>query len=536
MAQATGTFGAKDHQQQHEHNIGDDEVSELHKSRNFYDKVREQAERFASTRLGQFVIARGDRALRMIEITAKWSLPQEKNAAPLERPLPWMAFLMLIILLRVTRMWLSMGALMIGNGPVSPTDMIYFIQTRRRKLRAIRLHGLKVMRQREQELQYGAGKGLTYKISQWLSRAICRPGVQRANSGRLFTVNSNSLEQNVSKRPREEESQTEADHNLTIDEMLAKYANVNSEDDSDFVPNAAGESSDDSSEESSDNSKSNPSSSSSEEETDVVDDMKAKPLAMNGVHGDKEKHANATKPTTTIITSNGDKEHQQTTTEVVQQEEQKPLAAPKEEKENHKELKDQPLKTTRLYNNTAAAANVDPDPDIQPQNPNDPVTESQAPFEDTVNCSSSCVSIVNQDNQQDTQTEELKTQTSNPNHPIVDTLTPATSSEDIFYSPIGSPTTFNTTLGPQIKSAIIQFGLAHSTPTIDMEDYHCEASELESAVLANISQAHEIESQRQDAQSIKEPQKQPQIQQQQQQQHPRQHNHPHQRYRGRNRR
>ncbi|XP_068148113.1 uncharacterized protein Jabba isoform X7 [Drosophila tropicalis] len=453
MAQATGTVGAKDHQQQFEHNIGDDEVSDLHKSRNFYDKVQEQAERFASTRLGQFVIARGDRALRMIEITAKWSLPQEKNAPPLERPLPWMAFLMLIILLRLTRMWLSMGALMIGNGPVSPTDMIYFIQTRRRKLRAIRLHGLKVMRQREQELQYGAGKGLTYKISQWLSRAICRPGVQRANSGRLFTVNSNNLEQNASKRPREDESQTEADHNLTIDEMLAKYANVNSEDDSDFVPNAAGESSDESSEESSDNSKSNPSSSSSssEEETDVVDDMKPKPVAMNGVHADKEKQASATKPTTTIITSNGDKEHQQTTTEV----DLKPLAAPMEEKENQKELKDQALKTTRLYNNTAAA---------------------------------------------------------------------------------GSPTTFNTTLGPQIKSAIIQFGLAHSTPTIDMEDYHCETSELESAVLANISQAHEMESQRQDAQSIKEPQKQPQIQQQQQQQHPRQHNHPHQRYRGRNRR
>lgn len=39
----------------------------------------------------------------------------------------------------------------------------------------------------------------------------------------------------MSKRPREEDSNP--DHNLTIDEMLAKYANENSEDDSDFVPN-----------------------------------------------------------------------------------------------------------------------------------------------------------------------------------------------------------------------------------------------------------------------------------------------------------
>lgn len=311
MAQSKGTIEAKDQQQHHEH-IGDDEVSELHKSRNFYDTVREQAERFASTRLGQFVIARGDRALRMIENTAKWSLPQEKNDIPLERPLPWMAFLMLIIVLRLTRIWLSMGALMIGNGPVSPTDLIYFIQTRRRKLRAIRLHGLKVMRQREQEMSYRSGKGLTYKLSQWLSRAICRPGVHRANSGRRFTLNS-SLDQTnssnqVSKRPREDESRTETDHNLTIDEMLSKYANVNSEDDSDFVPNTAGESSDDSSEDSENSNVSvnGSNSSSSDEETDVVDDNKPKTVAVNGVHGDKEKHNSST-----IITSNGDKEHQQ---------------------------------------------------------------------------------------------------------------------------------------------------------------------------------------------------------------------------------
>lgn len=85
---------------------------------------------------------------------------------------------------------------MIGNGPISPSDMVYFIQTRRRKLRAIRVHGLKVMRQRQQEISYGSsssssasgGRGLSQKLTQWLSKAMCRPGVQRANSGRLFVV------------------------------------------------------------------------------------------------------------------------------------------------------------------------------------------------------------------------------------------------------------------------------------------------------------------------------------------------------------
>jgi len=186
----------------------------------------------------------------------------EKSDAPLERPLPWVPFLMLIILLRLTRIWLSVGALMIGNGPISPSDMVYFIQTRRRKLRAIRVHGLRVMRNRQQEVSYGSGKGLTQKLTQWFSRAMCRPGVQQDTSTRRVFVRhseqvsltgfptkgvldilindiflqglNNSV---VVKRPREEDSNADADHNLTIDQMLAKYANENSEDDSDFVPN-----------------------------------------------------------------------------------------------------------------------------------------------------------------------------------------------------------------------------------------------------------------------------------------------------------
>lgn len=113
----------------------------------------------------------------------------------LERPLPWLPFLLLIVLLRLARIWLSLGALLIGNGPVSPRDTIYFIQTRRRKLRAVRLHGLRVMRHRQQESSSLAGKGFTQQLSQWLSRAICRPGVhhsepQEVRRPRLYSLHS----------------------------------------------------------------------------------------------------------------------------------------------------------------------------------------------------------------------------------------------------------------------------------------------------------------------------------------------------------
>lgn len=67
----------KDQNTQRDH-IGDDEVSELQRPPSFYQKVREQAERFACTRFGQFAIERADRGLKLIEDTTKWSLPQGK--------------------------------------------------------------------------------------------------------------------------------------------------------------------------------------------------------------------------------------------------------------------------------------------------------------------------------------------------------------------------------------------------------------------------------------------------------------------------
>ncbi|XP_017077224.1 uncharacterized protein LOC108111999 isoform X4 [Drosophila eugracilis] len=358
MAQETDTVAAAKNQHPRDH-IDEDEVSELHKSRNFYDRVREQAERFASTEIGQFVIERADRALVMIEDTAKWSLPVEKSSAPLERPLPWAPFLMLIILLRLTRIWLSVGALMIGNGPISPSDMVYFIQTRRRKLRAIRVHGLKVMRHRQQESSYGSGKGLTKKLTQWFSRAMCRPGVQQDSSSRRVFVrhSEQGLSSSVVKRPREEDCNIDADHNLTIDQMLAKYANANSEDDSDFVPNEEEDKSSSSSSSGDSDSESGSSEGISSGETeDLIDQVKPKPagtVVENGVHKaeEKEKEKENDKGKLNIkTTSNGNNDK-----------EQAEVAVAATAAQQNEDWKSSPghinaaMTNSRLYNNTAAA-------------------------------------------------------------------------------------------------------------------------------------------------------------------------------------
>ncbi|XP_037714152.1 uncharacterized protein LOC119549906 isoform X4 [Drosophila subpulchrella] len=352
MAQETKTVAAAKDQNQRDH-IDEDEVSELTKSRNFYDLIREQAERFSSTRFGQFVIERADRALVMIEDTAKWSLPQEKSAAPLERPLPWAPFLMLIILLRLTRIWLSVGALMIGNGPISPSDMVYFIQTRRRKLRAIRVHGLRVMRHRQQEVSYGSGKGLSQKLTQWFSRAMCRPGVQQDSSSRRVFVRHSEQGLNnsvVVKRPREEDSNADAHHNLTIDQMLAKYANDNSEDDSDFVPDEEDESSNSSSSSSGDSDSESGSGDeiSAGEVEELIDQAKKKPaeaVVENGVHKAEEKENDKGKLNVTT-TSNGNNDKEQA--EVAP-------AKPDEEWKSSPGHMSAAMMNTRLYNNTAAA-------------------------------------------------------------------------------------------------------------------------------------------------------------------------------------
>ncbi|KPU77222.1 uncharacterized protein Dana_GF13755, isoform B [Drosophila ananassae] len=538
MAQETKTAaGAKDkHQlqlqqqqppnqrQQKTDHIDEDEVSELQMPRNFYDRVREQAERFASTWIGQFVIERTDRALRMIEDTAKWSLPQEKTSAPLERPLPWGPFLMLIILLRLTRMWLSVGALMIGNGPIAPSDMVYFIQTRRRKLRAIRVHGLKVMRQCQQELAYSSGKGLTQKLTQWLSKAMCRPGVQRANSGRLFTVRN--MEQTtqtspaVMKRPREEDPCADPDHNLTIDQMLAKYANENSDNDSDFVPNLEEEdsSSNTSSDESSSESHSSDEISSGERE-EMANQVKPpgkKPgvVMENGVHNKAEEKENDKGKLNTIPAPNtngsNDKEQAEVAPEQAHSEKAKlsqfiisggfsslPVAKP----EIQRKSSPGPVSATKPnpghLNSTAAAASNDPDPD--------PETEPEPESETSV------TPIPDPQVQQILELAATLTAQQMSNYPTVDTLTPATSSEDIFYSPIGSPTYFNSNLGTQAPpKTCLPSALAHSTPDLKPND----GADIESS----------------------ENQKHPHQQKQNHQNHQRQ-NHSHQRHRGgRNRR
>ncbi|XP_023299751.2 uncharacterized protein DDB_G0281497 isoform X4 [Lucilia cuprina] len=223
--------------------LADDEIEEIEISqkKTMYDRITDVMEKFASTRVGQMMIEKTDRVLKVVEDTAKWSLPQDDNEIKLERPLPWIFFLTLIVWLRVFRIWLSVASYIVGAQPVTPHTIVYYMQTKRRRLRAIRVQGLKSIRSREIEttVMYSSNKNVTFmgKLRKLFDSAICKPGQHReVPARRIFAQDGKSSKEPAtersSKRPRDEE----VDQNLTVDEMLEKYANEDSDNDSDYVP------------------------------------------------------------------------------------------------------------------------------------------------------------------------------------------------------------------------------------------------------------------------------------------------------------
>ncbi|XP_058126347.1 uncharacterized protein LOC131283118 [Anopheles ziemanni] len=163
------------------------------------DMLYDVLARAAITSIGQFVYKRVDNLLWTVEKTARWSLPQnppimtektavtEKVAAaagteesedagtnisgpPLIRPLPWLLFLPALIVLRLIRTVLSMGARAIGRGPVLPATMVGFLQNKRRKLRALKYRGQRL--QRISRLEVSSEESPQGIASSWLQRII----------------------------------------------------------------------------------------------------------------------------------------------------------------------------------------------------------------------------------------------------------------------------------------------------------------------------------------------------------------------------
>ncbi|CAH2089395.1 unnamed protein product [Euphydryas editha] len=117
--------------------------------------LQNAAERAASYRLGQTVLRYMDRALWILEKSARWAVPppldQEERPQPeLIRPLPWVFFFALLIVLRITRESISLVNLTFGKPPLRSADVVTYIQSKRRYLRTLKYQGNRVMRTRSE--------------------------------------------------------------------------------------------------------------------------------------------------------------------------------------------------------------------------------------------------------------------------------------------------------------------------------------------------------------------------------------------------
>ncbi|XP_039759389.1 uncharacterized protein LOC120633276 [Pararge aegeria] len=115
--------------------------------------LQNAAERAASYRMGQTTLRYMDRALWIIEKSARWAVPppldQDERPQPeLIRPLPWVLFFPLLIILRITREFISLANLVLGKPPLRSADVVTYIQGKRRYLRTLKYQGNRMMRAR----------------------------------------------------------------------------------------------------------------------------------------------------------------------------------------------------------------------------------------------------------------------------------------------------------------------------------------------------------------------------------------------------
>ncbi|XP_020720068.2 paternally-expressed gene 3 protein isoform X2 [Bombus terrestris] len=110
----------------------------------------------SQTVVGQTLFKLLDSFLWVIEKSAQWSLPAQEIEAEddgkvfgklkLIRPLPWILFLPGLVILRIIRCAINVGAYIFGYPQIKPSGMVKSMQRSRRRLRALNLKIAKSMR------------------------------------------------------------------------------------------------------------------------------------------------------------------------------------------------------------------------------------------------------------------------------------------------------------------------------------------------------------------------------------------------------
>ncbi|XP_063698534.1 type-2 histone deacetylase 2 isoform X3 [Culicoides brevitarsis] len=231
----------------------EDEIEEV-PSNSITARLTRITEKIASTSIGQFGIRKIDNILWTIEKSAKWSLPrytrhvpaseepekEEKiHEPPLTRPLPWIFFIPMLIALRMIRTTVSVGALMLRKSPVTPQEMVHFIQSRRRKLRAIKYSGLRAIRMRHiqaaEDRRNGkiARRGMMARLSNIFNVLMC--GSYGTVDRPTKVVVKKKDKSTNSERKKRHADESDDEEELGCNELLNKLADEDDTDDSSFA-------------------------------------------------------------------------------------------------------------------------------------------------------------------------------------------------------------------------------------------------------------------------------------------------------------
>lgn len=257
--------------------------------------------------LGQTILKLMNNFLWTVEKCAEWSLPDQEidlaedenkktlKKSGLVRPLPWILFLPSLIMLRMLRLTVNAGALLIGYSQVTPSGLVKFLQISRKRLNDIKKSGMREKQDKDERLSMNeARKALIKSIRLTLSSLSCldmskptpSPPPTKIHVSSVLDPDAPTTTTSEEKSATESTDATEKQENMTscseseedekneeeetLKEKIDRLALESSDEDEDFDPADCSSSSIDKSNEEDDDDNVNDANVSSTELSDIV--------------------------------------------------------------------------------------------------------------------------------------------------------------------------------------------------------------------------------------------------------------------------
>ncbi|XP_018404961.1 PREDICTED: histone chaperone RTT106-like isoform X2 [Cyphomyrmex costatus] len=184
------------------------------------------------SRLGQTILKLIDYFLWIVEKCMEWSLPRqnikdEKDSKKMElvRPLPWLLFLPSLIILRIIRVIVNIGASILSYPKITSSEMVKLVQKYRRYL-----HDTMKKKKKEKKEKYNELKVTTTSEEKSENKSEEKSVTESMDSA----TSKDSSESEDEKQDKEEREKKEWKE--SVNDKIDRLALENSEDDEDFEP------------------------------------------------------------------------------------------------------------------------------------------------------------------------------------------------------------------------------------------------------------------------------------------------------------